>query len=108
MATITQDLYASAPQPLPFAPAFHYRAFVLPRPAGNLLVYSSPAVADEAGTVEGLGGVAVQYLNHRHEAAFGVEAVAAAFDSRLAVHEDDRAAVEEYHAVDEPFSGRTL
>jgi glyoxylase-like metal-dependent hydrolase (beta-lactamase superfamily II) len=93
LATLTQDLYASAPSPLPFAPSLDIRAFLLERDAGNLLVYSAPTVVDEADTIESLGGIAHQYLNHEHEAGFGVDAIAERFGSVV---------------VDEAFSERTM
>ena len=93
MATLTQDLYASAPSTLPFAPSLDIRAFLLERDAGNLLVYSAPTVIDEADTIEALGGIAHQYLNHEHEAGFGVAAIAERFGSVV---------------VDETFSERTM
>ena len=111
MAIITQDLYASSPHSLPFAPALDMRAFVLPRDGGNLLVYSSPAVVDDAGTVRGLGGVATQYLNHWHEARFGAaDAVRRDLEPRLLAHEDERHAVSEHSGidVDETFGERGL
>jgi glyoxylase-like metal-dependent hydrolase (beta-lactamase superfamily II) len=83
MATITQDLYASAPTALPFAPSFDIRAFLLPREAGNLLVYSAPAVVDEADAIEALGGIDRQYQNHSHEAGFGADAITERFGSTV-------------------------
>jgi glyoxylase-like metal-dependent hydrolase (beta-lactamase superfamily II) len=85
MATVTQDLYASAPTALPFAPAFDIRAFLLPRETGNLLIYSSPAVLDEADAIEARGGIDRQLLNHSHEAGFGSEAIAARFGAEVVV-----------------------
>ena len=41
-------LHATAPEPLPFAPSLHIRAFVLERDHGNLLVYAAPAVGTAA------------------------------------------------------------
>ena len=38
--TAIPGLYASAPEPLPFAPSLDIRAFLLQRDQGNLLVYS--------------------------------------------------------------------
>ena len=40
MEPVISGLYASAPEPLPFAPATDVRAFLLQREQGNLLVYS--------------------------------------------------------------------
>jgi glyoxylase-like metal-dependent hydrolase (beta-lactamase superfamily II) len=92
MATVTQDLYASAPTALPFAPSLDIRAFLLTREAGNLLVYTAPAIVDEADAIEALGGIAWQYVNHSHEDGFGVEAIADRFGSVV---------------VDQTFSERT-
>ena len=39
-------LHASRPDPLPFAPSLHIRAFVLEREPGNLLIYAAPTVGD--------------------------------------------------------------
>ena len=92
-----RQLHASAPEPLPFAPATQIRAFMLERDAGNLLIYAAPAIA-------ALGDVTRQYLNHWHEAAFGRGRA----DAPLAVHEADRAATEKSGPVDETFAGRAV
>jgi glyoxylase-like metal-dependent hydrolase (beta-lactamase superfamily II) len=99
-------LYALAPEPLPFAPSLEIRAFLIQRPSGNLLVYSTLTVADEVEAIAELGGVARHYLNHRHEAMFGPERVAAAFGAPLFVHRNERAAVEEHAHVRGAFSKR--
>jgi glyoxylase-like metal-dependent hydrolase (beta-lactamase superfamily II) len=88
-------LHASAPHPLPFAPALGIRAFRLGRDAGDLLVYSAPAVGD-------VSGVQRQYLNHWHEAAFGGEATGVP----LFCNEHDRVAVERSTPVAHVFSKR--
>lgn len=36
-----EGLYASTPEPLPFAPALTIRAFLLYRTAGNVLIYGA-------------------------------------------------------------------
>jgi glyoxylase-like metal-dependent hydrolase (beta-lactamase superfamily II) len=66
-----RGLHASAPYPLPFAPSLHIRAFLLRRHTGNALIYSAPTV--DAETFAEAGGIARAYLNHRHEAAFGID-----------------------------------
>src|SRR5688572_15694620 len=91
------QLRASEPEPLPFAPSTHMRAFMLERGAGNLLVYAAPGI-------EALGGVTHQYLNHWHEAAFGRGRA----DAPLVVHEADRAATERTTSVDVTFADRAL
>ena len=97
-------LHATQPDPLPFAPSLHIRAFVLEREHGNLLVYAAPTVGAAAPAIETLGGVTQQYLNHWHEAAFGGDGV----DAPLLIHADDRAAAEDSLPVDETFSDRAV
>jgi glyoxylase-like metal-dependent hydrolase (beta-lactamase superfamily II) len=79
--TVVPHLHASAPERLPFGRDLVIRSFLLERPAGNLLVYS---------TRNASGDVWRQYLNHGHEAAFAPHALHAP----VFVHAADRAAVE--------------
>jgi len=95
-----EGLYASPPQPLPFAPALHVRAFLLRRARGNLLIYSAPKLA--AAAVADLGGVARRYLNHGHEAMFMPDGI----EAPLFVHAGDRRAVAEAAPVRAAFSRR--
>jgi glyoxylase-like metal-dependent hydrolase (beta-lactamase superfamily II) len=95
-------LYASAPEPLPFAPSLHIRAFLLRRGEGNVLIYSTGSVA--AGAFADLGGIARAYLNHRHEAAFGDDLPGVP----LFVHAGDREAVASKRAVRAAFSHRHM
>jgi glyoxylase-like metal-dependent hydrolase (beta-lactamase superfamily II) len=95
METVVPRLLASAPEPLPFAPRVHIRAFLLERSQGNVLVYAAPAIRD-------VGGVSRWYLNHRHEAGFAGDGV----DAPLFVHEADGAAVAEQLHVRGTFSRR--
>lgn len=82
MESVIPDLYASDPEPLPFAPDHGIRAFLLRRDAGNLLIYSAPTV--DAAAVAAHGGATRILLNHWHEAEFGGgEQVAAALDAPL-------------------------
>jgi Family of unknown function (DUF5519)/Metallo-beta-lactamase superfamily len=97
-------LYASTPEPLPFAPLLNIRAFLLERGAGNLLVYSVPGLERDAPSIEALGGVSRQYLNHQHEAIFVSDWVSAP----LVVHERERKAVAERHAVGATFGKRQM
>ena len=93
--TVVPHLHASAPEPLPFGRDLVIRSFLLERPAGNLLVYSTRNAA---------GDVWRQYLNHGHEAAFASDAVIAP----LFVHAADRAAVAEHVPVRAAFSRRHM
>ncbi len=91
------QLLASEPEPLPFAPSTHIRAFMLQRDTGSLLVYAAPQI-------DGLGGVTRQYLNHWHEAAFGKGRA----NAPLVVHEAERAVTERHLPVDETFADRAV
>jgi hypothetical protein len=102
METAIPGLYASAPEPLPFAPSLHIRAFLLRRDQGNLLVYSVGGLEAEGAAIEELGGISRQYLNHRHEAGFLSDWVRAP----LFVHENDRDAVAETSRVRRSFARR--
>jgi glyoxylase-like metal-dependent hydrolase (beta-lactamase superfamily II) len=95
-------LHATTPEPLSFAPSMEVRAFLLERDAGNVLLYSTGRLDDDAAAMGDLGGVARRYLNHSHEAMFG----AARIDAPLFVHERDRAAAEEHMPVRGTFSRR--
>jgi hypothetical protein len=100
--TQVHGLYASTPEPLPFAPSLDIRAFLLRRDAGNLLIYSATALESDAEAIEDLGGISRQYLNHRHEAMFASESISAP----LFVHESERPAVAEASHVRATFSKR--
>lgn len=102
MEAAIPGLYASAPQLLPFAPAFDIRAFLLQREQGNLLVYSVTAFDSDAPAVQNLGGIARQYLNHWHEALFASDRV----DAPLFCHENERESVAEKTHVRGTFSRR--
>lgn len=102
METVIPGLHASAPATLPFGPSLEIRAFLLAREQGNLLVYTVPTLESDMAAIRDLGGVARQYLNHRHEAAFAPEAGVAP----LFCHERERDAVEGRLAVRAAFSRR--
>jgi glyoxylase-like metal-dependent hydrolase (beta-lactamase superfamily II) len=95
-------LYASASEPLPFAPSLHIRAFLLRRTQGNLLIYSVPGLKTAAPAIDGLGGAERQYLNHWHEAMFASDRVAAP----LFVHEADREPAAQRTSIDGTFTDR--
>jgi Metallo-beta-lactamase superfamily len=88
LETPIRGLHASAPEPLPFAPSLHIRAFLLERELGNLLVYSVSDLGAETSAMARLGGISRQYLNHRHEAGF-----ASPLTAPLFVHENERESV---------------
>lgn len=104
MEAAVEGLYASPPEPLPFAPSLAIRAFLLRRDQGNLLVYSSTSLDSDIAAIDDLGGISRHYLNHRHEAGFPSVAVAAP----LYVHESERAWVAKSYSVRGTFSERHL
>jgi glyoxylase-like metal-dependent hydrolase (beta-lactamase superfamily II) len=106
METVVSDLYASEPEPLGFGPSLEIRAFLLQREPGNLLVYRSEALEQDVATLEDLGGISRQYLNHHHEASPACDWVADTFGAPLYVHEEDAAATAEVCNVDATFSER--
>jgi glyoxylase-like metal-dependent hydrolase (beta-lactamase superfamily II) len=100
MEMAVPGLYASAAEPLPFAPSLQIRAFLLRRDQGNLLIYSVPGLAADAPAIEDLGGVSRHYLNHGHEAGFLPDWSPAP----LFVHAGDRDAVERKTHIRATFS----
>ena len=98
-----EGLYASRPEPLPFAPSLHVRSFLLSRAEGNILVYA-PARADDPGAFDEVGGVSRRYLGHGHEAMFLPDGI----EAPLFVHEADGAAVADQAHVRGTFSRRHL
>ncbi len=106
VATPIDGLYASTPQPLPFAPSLHVRAFLLRRERGNVLLYSTAGLEKDVVAIDELGGISRQYLNHWHEAMFGDDSIRDVLGARLVVHEADRAQTAERRTVDATFSER--
>jgi glyoxylase-like metal-dependent hydrolase (beta-lactamase superfamily II) len=101
--TVVPGLHATSPQPLPFAPSLHVRAFLLERDQGNILIYSTTELERDLPAIDDLGGVSRRYLNHWHEAMFATD-----LEAPLFVHERERAAVEERMHVRGSFSRRHL
>jgi glyoxylase-like metal-dependent hydrolase (beta-lactamase superfamily II) len=108
MQPVIPGLHASAPQALSFAPSIHVRAFLLQREHGNLLVYGTAAVADEARAIEELGGVFRHYLNHWHEADIAGTQGLGILAAPLFCHEAERPEVATIHAVAGTFAARHM
>ena len=83
-------LHPTTAQGLSFSDTTDVRAWILDRPAGSLLVYSTGVLEQDADAIRA-HGVDRQYLNHWHEALFGL--APDALDARLLVHDADRAQV---------------
>ena len=109
MQTVIPDLHAVPPSALSFAPSIHVRAFLLRRDEGNLLIYSTPVVADAGAAIEGLGGIARHYLNHWHEVAIGgADRIAATFGAPVFCHDGDREEAAKAVAIAGSFSARHM
>jgi hypothetical protein len=109
METVIPRLHATAPQPLSFAPTLGVRSFLLERDEGNLLVYSSTTIKQEADYVRAKGGIWRQYLNHGHEAWVAEAAgawVASTFGAPLYAHENEKDEVSRVYDLDGTFSER--
>ena len=104
--TVVPGLHASAPERLPFGSSLDIRAYLLEREAGNLLLYRSDTLPREAAAIRDRGGIARQYLNHRHEAAAVCDWVAERFGAPLFVHADEAPAVSKTCHVRATFSKR--
>jgi len=109
METLLEPLRATAPVGLGFGRVpLEARSYLLPREAGNLLVYGPGPAEPEAGEIAALGGVARQYLNHRHEASPAGDRIREAFGAPLFCHRDEAPAVSEVCRVSFAFSRRHL
>jgi glyoxylase-like metal-dependent hydrolase (beta-lactamase superfamily II) len=102
MDLVIPQLYASAPQPLPFAPALAMRSYLCHREHGNVLVYASPGLDAADPHIERLGGASRHYLNHGHEAAFLPDPL----PRRTLIHTHDRDALGPAAEAVEVFSER--
>jgi hypothetical protein len=108
MEIVIPRLHASGPEPLGFGPDLEIRAFLLERPQGNLVIYRSERLEQEADEVRALDGISRQYLNHWHEASPACDRVAQAFGAPLVCNAADAAKVAESCHVDETFSERHM
>ncbi len=108
METVVPGLHASTPESLPFGRALEIRAFLLQREQGNVLIYRSAELEQDAAEVERLGGIWHQYLGHRHEAGAPSDWVTERFGAPLHVHAADATGAAESTTVAETFDERHL
>ena len=108
MERVIDRLHSTTPEAPSFAPSFTSRAFVLERPAGNILLYSSGRIEDDAEEPRALGGIVRQYLNHSHQAQASCDWVAATFGAPLWCHGADEAEAAESCNVAATFDDRSL
>jgi hypothetical protein len=67
MERLFDHLYAVGAETLSFAPTFQGRAFLLRRREGNILIYSSGRMKEEADGLLAQSWISRQYLNHPHQ-----------------------------------------
>lgn len=67
MECLFDRLYGVGAETLSFAPTFQGRAFLLRRRKGNILIYSSGRMKEEADGLLAQGGISRHHLNHRHQ-----------------------------------------
>lgn len=107
-ATVTDPaiggLHATTAERLPFAPSLAIRAFQLERARGKLLIYSTGSLDADVEQLRSRGGVARQYLNHRHEALFGL--APASLSAALIHHRAEASAVARRGGRGKAFSRR--
>jgi glyoxylase-like metal-dependent hydrolase (beta-lactamase superfamily II) len=103
-------LHSTTPGTLSFASSTEVRAFVLERPAGSLLVYSTGELAGDEALLRA-HGVERQYLNHWHEAWIGLPPASlrlplihhAAEDARVREHGGDGRTFDRRFTLDDDF-----
>ena len=108
MERLFDHLYAVGAETLSFAPTFQGRAFLLRRRDGNLLIYSSGRMQEEADALLTQGGISRHYLNHRHQAMASCDWVSERFAAPLFVPKLEEAAIAATCRVGGTFEGREL
>ncbi|MFC6761416.1 hypothetical protein ACFQFQ_21380 [Sulfitobacter porphyrae] len=106
MERLFDKLHAVGSERLSFAPAFTGRAFLLRRRDGNILMYSSGCIADEAVALLTHGEITRQYINHHHQAMPSCDWISERFGAPLFVPESEARTVAEQCRVGGTFSGR--
>jgi glyoxylase-like metal-dependent hydrolase (beta-lactamase superfamily II) len=97
MIQIRDDLWQTrTDSPLP---GLTTHAYLWRRPDGNVLFYS-PATDADFDTIDGLGGVAAQYLSHLDEAGPNLARIADRFDRRLHAPAAEVDAISKHGRVD--------
>jgi len=99
---IREDLYQTR-MDTPF-PGLTTHAYLWVRPVGNVLFYS-PASDADFDAIDGLGGVAAQYLSHLDEAGPNLAKIADRFGHRLHAPAAELGAINAHSRVDVPLGG---
>ena len=92
MIEIFPDLWQTTLQN-PF-PGLNTHAYFIKRSEGNVLVYNTSNASD-LRQIQALGGMATQFISHRHESGHSLGPIKAMFNSRLCASEIEAAYLEE-------------
>jgi hypothetical protein len=87
MQSSIRGLHGTPTAPLPFLKDVVVRSFLLERPKGNIIIYNAPGISEAAGEIRKLGNPEGLFLNHHHEAMYGMPDM----DVPVWVHERDSA-----------------
>jgi glyoxylase-like metal-dependent hydrolase (beta-lactamase superfamily II) len=82
-------------------------AYLLTRPAGNILLYGT-GVQEDLQSILDLGGILRQYLSHRDEAGPALASIKQTFGSALCCHALEAKAIGSYCPVDLTFAAREI
>ena len=104
LSSLLPTLKATGTARLPYQRNVLLRSFVLERPAGAVVVYNSPGIAEAGAAIVELGGATRLLVNHAHEGMFGDPGI----DAAVYVHERDRAETARSMHVDGSFRERHL
>lgn len=105
MKQIYEDLWQTKVEQ-PFA-GVNTHAYLLTCKEGNAMIYNTSHMNEVKQFIE-LGGIAYQYLSHRHESGASLKKIKALFDSRLCCHEDEEIVISKDCQVDITFSRQTV
>ncbi|MGM0559748.1 MAG: MBL fold metallo-hydrolase [Pseudomonadota bacterium] len=107
MQQIYPDLWQSLTEhPFAEAPQVTTHAYLLTRPEGNVLLYNSSYLLEDADQIESLGGVACQLLSHRDEITPALADLRAHFGARLGIHAREAEEVRAVSPLDLVFETR--
>lgn len=104
MRQICPDLWETRPYS-PF-PGLTTHAYLWTPPGGSNVLFYAPGTDDDFEQMEGLGGVAHQYLSHRDEAGPALRLVAGRFGARLHVAAAELDDITRFVSADVVFDGR--
>ena len=102
MKQLYPDLWQTTPEH-PFGDRTSARAYLLTRPDGNVLFCGTRGTDEDIEQIASLGGIARQYLTHRHEIGPGLTVLKKRFGQTIYCHKHDASA-----PVDTEFEEREV